>query len=78
MNKFRVGLRVLAELGLYGIIGHIEEAIKLLSTTLNNITSADMVCILFTCSLSNPCSLMFGGGGGGGGSKSLSLLRLWV
>ncbi|CAB3980994.1 regulator of nonsense transcripts 2 isoform X1, partial [Paramuricea clavata] len=42
VNKFRVGLRVLAELGLYGIIGHIEEAIKLLSSTLNNITSCDM------------------------------------
>ena len=43
MNKFRVGLRVLAELGLYGIIGHIEEAIKLLGSTLNNITSCDTV-----------------------------------
>ena len=44
MNKFRVGLRVLAELGLYGIIGNVEEAIKLLSTTVNNITNCDMVC----------------------------------
>ena len=46
MNKFRVGLRVLAELGLYGIIGHLEDAIKLLASTLNNITHCDMVRFL--------------------------------
>jgi hypothetical protein len=44
VNKFRVGLRVLAELALYGIIGHLEDALKLLDSTLNNIANCDMVC----------------------------------
>lgn len=43
MSKFRVGLRVLTELGLYGIIGNRDEAFKMLSSTLTNITTCDKV-----------------------------------
>lgn len=45
VNKYRVGLRLLAELCIYGIIVNLEEGTKLLISTLSNITNCDMVCV---------------------------------